>query len=505
MTTLLFAFLATLLVSLALGPWVRRVGLRLHAVDKPSERKVHQGLVPRIGGLAIFLAFVLVLGFMVPWDNPIVRKAVFEAENLPFLAGAVICFATGLWDDMTRLGPWQKFALQIIAASLAFWSGLRIHFPVDLHLPYLLAMSLSFCATLFWFLLFINAVNLIDGLDGLAGGVVLFTCLTMIIFLVLDKEYAQALFFALLGGSVIGFLPYNFSSSRKMFLGDGGSYFLGYSVAGLAVMGSIKTHVGATVLIPLIAMGLPVFEAIVSPLRRFILARHPFKPDNSHIHHRLLALGLTQRKAVICLYVATILLCLASVIMVNLSDEQAGLFLVLMGALVFLFIRGTGGFGYIDIEKTRSWLRDVGFVTGVARDRRRFLALQMAIAESRDLQELWDAVCKAAGELEMDFAEMRLHPELRADLHNMDNSQCFRWSRDGFDVHSEAGKANLFKLELPLQVDRTHTGEIWLLKDLDRSPIHHYTLTRLEHLRRSISRALRAIRLTEKRQVQSFH
>jgi UDP-GlcNAc:undecaprenyl-phosphate GlcNAc-1-phosphate transferase len=497
MTTLLFAFLATMLASFFLAPFVRRLGLRLRAVDRPSERKVHQGSVPRNGGLAIFLAFFLVLGIAAPWDNPVVRKAVFEMENLPFLAGAALCFATGLWDDMRRLGPWQKFALQIFAASIAFWSGLRIHFPLDLQLPYLLAMSLSFGATLFWFLLFINAVNLIDGLDGLAGGVVLFTCLTMIIFLVLDREFALAFYFALLGGSVLGFLPFNFSTSHKMFLGDGGSYFLGYSVAGLAVMGSIKTQVGATVLIPLVAMGLPVFETILSPVRRFILARHPFKPDKAHIHHRLLALGLSQRKAVICLYAATILLCLAAVIMVNMSDEQAGLFLILLGALVFLFIRGTGGFGYIDMEKTRSWLRDVGFVTGLARDRRRFLALQMGVAESRDLRELWNAVCRAAGELEMDFVEMRLAPESGTLSRDADNNACFRWSRDGFDVDTAAAKVNLFKLELPLQVGRNHAGEIWLIKDLDRSPIHHYTLTRLEHLRRSISRSLRAMRQAE--------
>jgi UDP-GlcNAc:undecaprenyl-phosphate GlcNAc-1-phosphate transferase len=244
-------------------------------------------------------------------------------------------------------------------------------------------------------------------------------------------------------------------------------------------------------------MGLPVFETILSPVRRFILARHPFKPDKAHIHHRLLALGLSQRKAVICLYAATILLCLAAVIMVNMSDEQAGLFLILLGALVFLFIRGTGGFGYIDMEKTRSWLRDVGFVTGLARDRRRFLALQMGVAESRDLRELWNAVCRAAGELEMDFVEMRLAPESGTPSRDADNNACFRWSRDGFDVDTAAAKVNLFKLELPLQVGRNHAGEIWLIKDLDRSPIHHYTLTRLEHLRRSISRSLRAMRQAE--------
>ena len=480
-------------VSLALGPSVRRFGLRLQAVDHPDGRKIHQGAVPRIGGLTIFVTFFLGLFLAAMVNNPITSQVTLSADKLAFLAGAVLCFATGLVDDIRRLGPWQKFALQILAACIAYWGGLRIHFPLDLQLPSLLAVFLSFCATVFWFLLFINAVNLIDGLDGLAGGVVLFTCLTMFIFLVLDEDYGYALFFALLGGAVLGFLPHNFSSSSKMFLGDGGSYFLGYCVAGLAILASVKTQVGASVTIPLVAMGLPVFEAIISPLRRFFLARHPFKPDKAHIHHRLLALGLSQRKAVVSLYVATALLCLAAVIMVNVSDEKAGLFLILLGAAVFLIIRGVGGVGYIDLEKTRSWLRDMGFVSGLSRDRRRFLGLQMEVAESGNLEELWSAICRAARELDMDFAEMRLTPDFGRGDRDSGAHECFRWSRDGFDVDDAAAKANLFKLELPLQVERIHAGEIWLLKDLDYSSINHYTLTRLEHLRRSISRSLRAM------------
>jgi UDP-GlcNAc:undecaprenyl-phosphate GlcNAc-1-phosphate transferase len=494
MTTLLFAFLFTLLVSLGLGPCARRIGLGLRMLDQPDPRKIHQGPVPRIGGLAIFVSFFLGLALAATASNPIASQATLEAEKVAFLSGAVLCFATGFWDDVRRLGPWEKFTLQIIAAGIAFWGGLRIHFPLDLQLPTLLAVSLSFCATVFWFLLFVNAVNLIDGLDGLAGGVVLFTCLTMIIFLVLDEDYGYALFFALLGGAVLGFLPYNFSSGLKMFLGDGGSYFLGFSVAGLAILASVKTQVGASVMIPLVAMGLPVFEVIASPLRRFVLARHPFQPDSAHIHHRLLERGLSQRKVVICLYIATLLLCLSAVVMVNLSDEQAGLFLILLGAVIVLIVRGAGGGGYIDLEKARSWLQDVGDATGLARGRRRFLGVQVAVSESRSLEELWDAVCEAAQELDMDFAEMRLADHLDGFRRDKERTSCFRWSRDGFDLDASAADANLFKLQLPLEVDRVHSGEIWLLKDLDRSPIHRYTLTRLEHLRRSISRSLGTIR-----------
>ncbi|MCF8029325.1 MAG: undecaprenyl/decaprenyl-phosphate alpha-N-acetylglucosaminyl 1-phosphate transferase [Desulfohalobiaceae bacterium] len=462
-------------------------------LDQPDERKIHQGSVPRIGGLAIFVSFFLGLALAATASNPITSQVTLEAEKVAFLTGAILCFATGFWDDVRRLGPWEKFALQILATGIAFWGGLRIHFPLDLQLPTLLAVSLSFCATAFWFLLLVNAVNLIDGLDGLAGGVVLFTCLTMIIFLVLDEDYGYALFFALLGGAVLGFLPYNFSSGLKMFLGDGGSYFLGYIIAGLAVMGSVKTEVGATVMIPLVAMGLPVFEVIVSPLRRFVLAKHPFQPDSAHIHHRLLAQGLSQRKAVIYLYLATLLLCLAAVVMVNLSDEQAGLFLILLGAVIVLVVRGAGGVGYIDLEKARSWLQDVGYATGLARGRRRFLGLQVAVAESRSLEELWDAVCEAARELDMDFTEMRLANHMDGFCCDKGRTACFRWSRDGFDLDASAADANLFKIKLPLEVDRIHAGEIWLLKDLDYSSINHDTLTRLEHLRRSISRSLRAM------------
>jgi UDP-GlcNAc:undecaprenyl-phosphate/decaprenyl-phosphate GlcNAc-1-phosphate transferase len=358
-------------------------------------------------------------------------------------------------------------------------------------LPFNLDISdniwLNLPLTVFWFLLLINAVNLADGLDGLAAGITLFTCVVMAVFLMLTGQNGLSVFFALLGGAVAGFLPYNFKTKGKIFLGDSGSYFLGYCVAAFSIMGSVKGQVGAALVLPLLAMGLPVFEALFSPIRRIVLARHPMHADDGHIHHHLLKIGFTSGKAVLILYSLTLVLGLYSVVLINIKIERFGLFLLLLGVgvLMFLFLKIMGYFNYIDGEKFKSWLGDVSFVTGVAKDRRRFLDLQMAVTESKDLQELWETICRAMQELDMDFAEINLNcpsdPSRQLPLRKT-------WTNNGFLPDANTGNLMLFKLELPLHIDNRHLGRIHLIKDLSRSSINHYTLTRIEHLRRSISR-----------------
>jgi UDP-GlcNAc:undecaprenyl-phosphate GlcNAc-1-phosphate transferase len=255
--------------------------------------------------------------------------------------------------------------------------------------------------------------------------------------------------------------------------------------------------------IPLLALGLPVFETIFSPVRRFLLAKSPFKPDRDHLHHRLLAKGFTTRKAVLVLYGITLCLCIAAIVLVNLEDEQMGLFLVLAGAMAVVFASGIGYFGYMDRDKVHSWLSDLSFVTGMAKDRRRFLNLQVAIGESKSLAQLWGNISRALEELDMDFAEVNLlgsqaEGKKKRDVRGVkgasrENMLFFRkvWSRNGGVTEEELCKRNLFKLELPIHYNGSHLGEMWIVKDLNRAPINHYTLTRIEHMRRSVSNCLK--------------
>jgi len=250
-------------------------------------------------------------------------------------------------------------------------------------------------------------VNLIDGLDGLAGGVVFFTCLLMIILSVMRADCLSAIYFAALGGAVLGFLRYNFNPAT-VFLGDGGSYFLGYAVAALSIMGSVKSQVGALMLIPLLALGVPVFDTLLSPVRRFVRGREMFRPDKGHIHHKLLAMGLSSRNAVLILYGVTAALCILAILIVNLRNEAVGLVLVILGGEALILVRKTGYLEHLAFDKFYGWFRDISDVTGFSRERRTFLSLQIEANRTRTIEELWAHVGEALEMLKFDRAELHL-------------------------------------------------------------------------------------------------
>ena len=297
--------------------------------------------------------------------------------------------------------------------------------------------------------------------------------------------------FSALGGAVLGFLRYNFNPAT-IFLGDGGSYFLGYAVAGFSIMGSVKSQVGAALLIPLLALGIPLFDTILSPLRRFARGRKMFTPDNGHIHHRLLNMGLTARKAVLIIYVLTFGLCLAAVIMVNIRDEQAGLFLIVLGAGAILFIRKLGYFEYIASDKVYGWFRDFADEAGLSRDRRSFLSLQIDMSKSTGFDELWATFCRAVEMLEFDLVELDLNENF--DLLKKSNRNRLKWQRDDFNDGMDMENDHLLRLALPLvENERESYGTLRFVKNLRRKPVSHHTFRRVEQLRRSFMAALELI------------
>lgn len=483
MTTLLFAFIFACAFGLLLTPLVRRFGFACGGVDQPGERKVHIRPIPRLGGLSIMLAHILGLILIKLLGTGISALLDLSPGILSLWIGGLVVFGVGFWDDFKRLNAPIKLAVQILAASVAFAGGVAIE-PQGLlgWLPGLGTEFLGYLFTVFWFVLLINAMNLIDGLDGLAGGIALFVCLVLSVLQVLSQDYLLALYFITLAGSIAGFLVYNFNPAT-IFMGDGGSYYLGYMIAGLSILGSLKSQVGVTLTLPLLAMGVPVFDALFAPVRRILVGRKPFHPDRHHLHHKLIAAGFTSRRAVLTLYAATAALCVLALILVNVQDEETGLLLVLMCAAVLVFLNGVGYFRYVDREKVGSWLRDVGFVTGLHRDRRRFLDFQMRISRSRDTEELWSVLVDGFYMLDFDYAEMRLFSK------DGEEALTRTWVRPDRKVDLAAN--GLFKMELPLQCrDGRSMGELWVVKDLSRSALSHYTLTRIEHLRRAVLRCL---------------
>lgn len=494
-TEILATFVISLVIAIVLTPLIIRLGRHFGALDHPGDRKVHTKPIPRIGGLAIAAAFALAvsLSTLLPFDTP--GEHLLETKWLGFFLGLLICFGIGLIDDFHSLGARVKFFCQVAGATAAFLSGIHIDQVFFLEGP--LHVIPSYLATVFWFVLFINAVNLIDGLDGLAGGICLFASVILVFLSIPRGEYQIALLYAALAGSTLGFLRYNFNPA-SIFMGDGGTYFLGYAIAGLSIIGSQKSQVGATMLIPLLALGVPVFDALLSPIRRFAMGKAMFKPDQGHIHHRLVSMGFSAKKAVMTIYGITLALCVLAIILVNVRDRQAGLLLTLLGAGVLVLTRKLGYFQYLAYDKLYGWFRDVSDVAGFTRDRRSFLSLQLEIGASKSLEELWGNVGRALDMLKFDRAVLTLHGYNGAGgdgkgkgVGKMRMERQFTW--EGGDNLSSAreNRNGLLKLEMPL-IDpaQKNIGALYLVKDVRRDPISHYTLRRVEHLRRSLVNVL---------------
>ncbi len=540
--SVLVSFAAALSLSLLLTPAVVRVGRHFGLVDLPSSRKVHKRPVPRIGGIAIFLAFLAICGGQILWHALRGRPVLDPQQLVGLLGGALVVFALGFFDDVRGLPPGLKFAVQAGAGAIAWANGIGIHALMLPWIPTFQLGILSLPITIFWFVLVINAINLIDGLDGLAAGVTVFSALVLLIMGLLRHSEFVCLGLASLAGASLGFLRYNFNPAG-VFMGDCGSYFLGYMLAALSILGSITTQAGVTILIPIIALGLPLMEAVWSAIRRFLLGHELFRADNDHLHHRLLKLGYTHRRAVLVLYGFALTLGAVSLIMVQASDRVAGLILIGLGLTMVVVIRQLGYIDYLTTDKILGWARDVSAVMGVEPGGRTFLGLQVAVMESTSLEELWEHVTLAAGHLRMDSVDLHLDGafgdvHLSKDLLTVEGgtgdeapAPAFLDSARGPAISAPApacaGASSLLtgvapgpsslptgvapgscssavdrefdarttlRISMPVG-DREHRlGCLILAKRLDQAPPEYHVLRRMEHLRRATSEALLKIR-----------
>ena len=335
MRTYLILFILAALSALLLTPLVRRRATGWGAVAIPDNgRHIHAAPTPRLGGIAIYLAFVITLA-LVPLSGNLVSE--IFARHLPqiiaLLIPATFIFAFGIYDDFHGASAPVKIFFQTIAASWLFAHGLRIE---NLSSPFggywRLPLLLSFALTALWIILITNAFNLIDGIDGLAAGASLFALLSILIFSIAQGNPQISLLSIILLGAVLGFLRYNFNPAT-IFLGDSGSLFLGFMAAALSLVGSQKGSTIVAIAIPLVSFGLPLTEAGLSLLRRFLSGAPLLAGDRGHIHHRLLDRGLTQRQAAIILYGVCALFSLFGLMLLNPQRN--------IGALVF-FIIGVG-------------------------------------------------------------------------------------------------------------------------------------------------------------------
>ncbi len=341
-------FFLSLLCSFVLTRYVRDFASRRGWVAVPSqERHLHATPLPRLGGVAIYFSFSLtiVVAAVIANYNPSL-SAIFSLKTLlTILAPASLVFLLGVYDDLYSTGPYVKFAVQALAASMLFMGGLRIlNIPVlfgEHQLPWFLGLPF----TILWVLAITNAFNLIDGLDGLAAGSAVFSTLVAFVVTLLNGYSLVTVMTIALAGAILGFLRYNFNPAT-IFLGDSGSLFIGFLLSALALAGAQKAPTIVAVAIPVVSFGLPILETVLSIIRRLISGRPVFTADREHIHHKLLQHGLTHRQVVIVLYAVSAVFAMLSLFLLWPTGSSLGLVLAVLGIGIWI---GVQRLGYLEL------------------------------------------------------------------------------------------------------------------------------------------------------------
>lgn len=323
---LLRLFLATVLVSLVITPLVRKLAFFVGAVDKPNNRKVHKTIMPSMGGLAIYLSFMIVILTTQTITKPI----------LGLLVGSTIIIGVGIIDDIKELSAKTKLSLQILATIVLVLFGIKINVLTNpfnpgevIHLG-----MLSVPLTIFWIIGVTNAVNLIDGLDGLASGLSMIGAITLgLVAWSHEGQWIILVCSMILAGSILGFLKYNFHPA-KIFLGDTGALFLGFTLATLSVLGLTKGAAAISIFVPIVVLGVPILDTLFAIVRRYMNKQPIFKPDKEHLHHRLLAIGFTHKQTVLIIYAMNTVLGATAILIANLKAPYATIALVVLFTFV---------------------------------------------------------------------------------------------------------------------------------------------------------------------------
>jgi UDP-GlcNAc:undecaprenyl-phosphate GlcNAc-1-phosphate transferase len=339
MYSLLFLAIVSFTLSLLLTPLVRNQALRLRLVDVPDScRKFHTRPTPRFGGVAILLATIgsyLLLLLMSLSAGHIVRSGMPFALRL--LPAVIVIFAVGLVDDIVGVRAWHKLVAQIAAAMLAWASGIHLGTLGGHPFP----SALSFVLTIVWIVVCTNALNLIDGVDGLATGIALFATITTLIAALLHHNIDLAFATVPLAGALLGFLRFNFNPA-SIFLGDCGSLTLGFLLGCYGIVWSEKSTTLFGVTAPLVALSVPLLDVGLSVVRRFLCRQPIFGADHSHIHHKLLSRGMRPKDVVLVLYGFCGLAAAASLLLTTAREQDRGFLIVLVGLAAWLGLQHLG-------------------------------------------------------------------------------------------------------------------------------------------------------------------
>jgi len=491
MNTYFALFIIAFVFSFILTPIIRNTAIKLGWVDQPDERRVHTSPIPRIGGVAIFGAFLLSVTVVLLLHSAVAHKVKEEIVGTLYLIGpCCLVFLVGVYDDLYGVNAKVKIAAQAIAGILLYVAGYRIEaisFPMTGTLTF---HYLSLPITVLWVVGISNAFNLIDGLDGLSAGASIFATLTVAMIALINGRPIIAFMSFALAGSIVGFLKYNFNPAT-IFMGDSGALFIGSMLAALSIHGAQKGSTVVAIAIPVVSFGLPILETFLSMTRRFLGGKPVFTADREHIHHVLLRRGLSMRQAVIVLYAVSAVFSMFGLLFLNPDNRFLGLTLFVLGLCVWI---GIQHLGYHEIgEMGRLVNRGVGqrqIIVNNIKIRRAGASL----ADATTLAEI-DSAMKGFMETgEFDHAEIRFKGFESADPAKVQGFM--KWGNVATEPAAASGEIyRHWTLKLPLYFDDdTHMGELTLYRSFRRPEmmidINLVHTCLYPELRKSLSRAI---------------
>ncbi|MDP4177281.1 MAG: MraY family glycosyltransferase [Bacillota bacterium] len=317
-------------ISFLITPLIRKFAINVNAVDVPKDnRRVHNKPTPYLGGLAIYVSFFITF---------FIQAKSLQKSDFGIILGATIIVIGGVIDDFIDIKPWIKLIFQLSAAIILILCGVNISIvtnPFDsINIFYNIGW-ISYPLTILWVVGITNALNLIDGLDGLAAGVAFISCITIFVIALLNGRFEAAILLAILSGAILGFLPFNFNPA-SIFMGDAGAQLLGFLLAAISMQGAIKSATAFAMGVPVLAIGLPIYDTIFAIIRRKINGKPISQGDKGHLHHRLLEMGLSQKQAVIVMYTISAVLGIISIIAMEISTVRS--YFLLTGVLIIIVL-----------------------------------------------------------------------------------------------------------------------------------------------------------------------
>lgn len=348
----IFIFSSALIISLLTTYYIRKLSIKFQIGSLPDFRKIHSGFIPTLGGIGIFAGVVVGIIISLIWKE--YYWNMFSIKYVGIAIAAFFMLATGIYDDLKKISPIQKFLAQIIAASIIIIFGSRISVIINpFGEPFELGVF-SVLVTYLWIIGITNSINLLDGLDGLAAGVSLIVISSIGVISFYQQNWMTFAICLALIGSLIGFLKYNFHPA-KIFMGDTGSLFLGFLISAISIEGMQESKGNIALLVPIIVLAVPLGDSTLAFFRRLLKGKHPFRADKGHLHHRLIDLGLSHKQAVHVIYLASILFAIAAYLI---SSEEKIYGLLMLILVVAVIIISLNRLGYLEAQKKKIYLGD---------------------------------------------------------------------------------------------------------------------------------------------------